>query len=64
MGNDLPLTGNLAGSNKPKEISFNFVIELSRCSTRDKQQCNNYLTFKLMCAFVLLSSEPLQIKAI
>ena len=41
MGNDLPLTGNLAGSNESEEISLNLVIELSRGSTRNKQQCKD-----------------------
>ena len=64
MNNDLPLTGNLGGSNKPEEISFNLVIDLSRWSTRNKQQCKDYLTFELMCAVVHLSPKPLQIKTI
>ena len=59
MGNDLPLTGNLAGSNKSEEI-----IELWRWSTRNKHQCKDYLTFELMCAVVHLSPEALQIKTI
>ena len=29
MGKDLPLTGNLAGSNKSEEANFNLLIELS-----------------------------------
>ena len=64
MGNDLPLSGNLAGSNKPKETSFNLVIELSRGPENNKQQCKEYFTFKLLCAVVHLSPEPLQIKTI
>ena len=64
MGNDLPLSGNLAGSNKPKETSFNLVIELSRGPENNKQQYKEYFTFKLLCAVVHLSPEPLQIKTI
>ena len=64
MGNDLPLSGNLAGSNKPKETSFNLVIELSRGPESNKQQCKEYFSFKLLCAVVHLSAEPLQIKTI
>ena len=62
MNNDLSLTGNLAGSNKSEKISFNFAIELSLWSTRNKQHCKYYLTFESMCAVVHLSPEPLQIK--
>ena len=60
MGNDLLLPGNLAGSNKSEEVSFNFVIELSRCSARCKQQCKDYCTFELICAVVHSSPEPVE----
>ena len=68
MGNDLPLAGNLAGSKKPEETSFNSIVnlimELSRYSARSKQQCKYYLTFKLIHAVVHSNPEPLQIKTI